>query len=1627
MKIISLPSKNIGYFVNVYEEMRKIKVREILHIEAELRFSYNKSHDRLNDHRVYSLKFAPVIIEPDYNTLNEFCSKLETFPKVDMSDESRSYRQKTFLGKEYNLRFVLNNSEIWDGEFEFEEIEEEEVEEEKEEEEVEYEVCPRNIPIKKNGKCVNSYCTDEEFEKGICKISNVFLETQWFNKFNYFDGDVTSFVSTVMNDQEDVFIFAQRDESNLQEKFLFGFNKEGRELFYNDINYTFTSFLKFDYPYIDFSDKITHIQIGNNRYLFVPTAEKFHYLIDYENPEGKINVNSLEIETKYYHYKYDTFFKLKGSSNEYFSDFIYCANGYLAVDCNIVFRKYTVNSKTDIKITYEKPVNDSYVNPATKLTCVQNADDFIQCIYSVSYKKTGDEKEYSKHMLGFFEPKYFNLVKEVELESEFDEYAAFDSMITLKDYVSVIAYSSEKNLINVYLKKITADLTQPQNPIFSINDYIKDVPYIEVNKQYYYEFEGGRPSENTMLKLTDDRFAMILNDYKNSQTYGYLHRNLLILMFDIYGENQYIVMRHHYIDFGLYGVQINGETKGFLIGEFFGIAVELTSKTSEYESMAAFLTFGFVNSTQEDISVKDGTENLINRKLPIYFRDYIGNIENNLFGYYMLGVGIRYLPPEEAGVFYGKYGDDEIQISENEIHHINSSIRFVPNPNNKGQYDGIYSIVFAAIVQEPEYLDQNWISNEYEIFPETPEGIPEDLVDVSNILVGKEFTYNFKIETEKSEKEEEEEEEETIDVNEKCQRKKPILKNGECVSVYCTKEEFRTKVCEIGNSFIKTQWLNTFHLFDEDDTSYIAATDSDKGDVFLLAQRKDNTLSKKFIYGFKSNGNGYFYNKKNDTYNSLIIFDYPNVDFSDRLKYIEIANKGYLFTAMINKNNYLIDYNSDNGEVSVNVIKDNSEIEEYKTDAFFKLKGTTNEYFTDFIYCDNNDSPTNCSISFRKYTINSKTDIKLSYEKKGVLIKVNPKTILTCMQNVDNYIQCTYTFTVVNSTTKVDKSMHVFGIFEPKTFNVVQNIVLEDDYNPDAAFDSMIILKDNVSVIAYSSEENIIKVLIKKMGTDFSNREKPFILSDYIEEVSFISLNKQKYYEIKESVPSENSLIAVNERKFIMILNDHKSAKEHSHLHSNLVIITFEIYGDNKHVLIRHHIIDFGLYGVQVNGDTKWYVMDEFFGIAVELSSPNDEINSRSAFFTFGFVNTTKEDTSIEEGTENLIKQNKSIVVRDYIGQIENNLFGYELSNVLITNLPREEIGTFISKYGTTEKQLVEDEVIPLNSTITFYPNYANINTSKYNGNYYISFASVIEEPEFEEKNWISNRYEIYPTTDIKNIPEDYYDEYNVLIGKEYKYNFKIDTKKEEEKKECYYSCLNCTEYSTSLNDQKCIVCKTGFYFQENTKNCFSVAPKKYYFDSEKKIFAACYPDCGICSGKSTDKKKMNCVSCDYPFKYYNTGNCFNCPKYVNYEQTECIDEIPDGYFVTDQYRGIINKCHELCKTCKAQSYLVDNIVHMNCDSCLYNNSKFKTDIIGNCPEKNATYNDDEKEKTNDNKGLGFLAWFGIIGGFLLVTVIVVVVIMVFMKKKENNDIPISDYKNIHGNIALQEDAGLGI
>ena len=148
---------------------------------------------------------------------------------------------------------------------------------------------------------------------------------------------------------------------------------------------------------------------------------------------------------------------------------------------------------------------------------------------------------------------------------------------------------------------------------------------------------------------------------------------------------------------------------------------------------------------------------------------------------------------------------------------------------------------------------------------------------------------------------------------------------------------------------------------------------------------------------------------------------------------------------------------------------------------------------------------------------------------------------------------------------------------------------------------------------------------------------------------------------------------------------------------------------------------------------------------------------------------------------------------------------------------------------------------------------------------------------------------------------------------------------------------------SRICRNERCDTCneELGFYKIQNSNNCENKTILGSYYNSQKKDYEECYEDCLTCFNKEKKNSNnliMNCLSCNESegFHLYtkNGNNCLNCKeqeKYINFEENNCIDEIPKGYYLKNNYNNLIDSCYSKCETCTEKGTSDNN---MKCDSC---------------------------------------------------------------------------------------------
>ena len=90
-----------------------------------------------------------------------------------------------------------------------------------------------------------------------------------------------------------------------------------------------------------------------------------------------------------------------------------------------------------------------------------------------------------------------------------------------------------------------------------------------------------------------------------------------------------------------------------------------------------------------------------------------------------------------------------------------------------------------------------------------------------------------------------------------CEKEIPILKNGSCVNVFCTQEEFNENICSINNTIVKTQRLNNIIWIGDKYFRYINLVTYSNGDLIVETSSTEGT-SKRMFYGIKKNGRSFF-------------------------------------------------------------------------------------------------------------------------------------------------------------------------------------------------------------------------------------------------------------------------------------------------------------------------------------------------------------------------------------------------------------------------------------------------------------------------------------------------------------------------------------------------------------------------------------------------------------------------------------------------------------------------------------------------------------------------------------------------------------------------------------------------
>ena len=148
----------------------------------------------------------------------------------------------------------------------------------------------------------------------------------------------------------------------------------------------------------------------------------------------------------------------------------------------------------------------------------------------------------------------------------------------------------------------------------------------------------------------------------------------------------------------------------------------------------------------------------------------------------------------------------------------------------------------------------------------------------------------------------------------------------------------------------------------------------------------------------------------------------------------------------------------------------------------------------------------------------------------------------------------------------------------------------------------------------------------------------------------------------------------------------------------------------------------------------------------------------------------------------------------------------------------------------------------------------------------------------------------------------------------------------------CYSTCKTCNE-SGDIDNNNCIKCYNNYTLMDS--NCYEICKYYYYFNSSNNYQCTKENKCPENYKLIIEKKKCidECKKDDkYKFEYNNT--CFSyliCENYYNYNHTECLNEIPEGFYLNDSSLKTIDKCNNKCSNCSLES--MQNYLCISCNN----------------------------------------------------------------------------------------------
>jgi len=729
------------------------------------------------------------------------------------------------------------------------------------------------------------------------------------------------------------------------------------------------------------------------------------------------------------------------------------------------------------------------------------------------------------------------------------------------------------------------------------------------------------------------------------------------------------------------------------------------------------------------------------------------------------------------------------------------------------------------------------------------------------------------------------------------------------------------------NEDFKIRNIDNTIIIGPEDSNFIFSYVNKYGQLFIEVF-SNKYSNKRYIYSLLNNGRELYENSINEitvekeilnikNMNSILFkgnngHTLLNILYSDNINYFELLNIAY----NANKNFYESKQDLNN----LNILSNINSIFSLSNGGFFL------SYFT-----RDNDSYNLKIIRGINQIIKKNSDYLFN-------IIYNDTQFLSNNQYYSNSTNCFKTTNYINclNIVQIDEKFYLKIL----TFNNEDGV--DDLCKKDCSFDDSLInlqsdvfrkgiyLKDEISAyIFFSNSGKKPKLTIQK----FNFRDIGY-LSNIIE------LTELSEVENLDNNNDLNDIITINENRFAFISTTTNR--------KNNIIILFDLYNDNKSLMMREYLLD--LKKKKTSSNLRLFL---FLGF-ISFSSCYIQEKQYCSFNILSYGNTT-DYTKVDDFLMKLdLNQNYNPLNIEKNIVIENNLFGYKYVGTIIISVPdKNKTGLYIMN-SQSKKEISINDTLYHNSIIFSYVG----NSSIEDGVYTIEFAPIVNE-----KRSTLNRHSNLNKTIGENKNQNSFSKN--YTGRQGQFIFNITN---HDDFYCHQNCYSC--YKSSISDYKqfCVICKENYYFIENTNNCFK-DPYGYYFNEEKQVYSKCHSNCEKCS-KGPEANNMNCDECKEEFYLEinendnNLRNCYICHNYFYYIYNE----------ETNKKTKICLKDNEFCPEIKPYEIIETKECNLTCSYedlinliCKPSNVKIVADQMKNILKEQIFTNNDLIESVLNN------------------------------------------------------------